>query len=458
MNLHDTAKPAIVSHQRIDETHTRLHGRWLRLLQALWSLLVLCDLFVLLVSLPAFYQVLHTVCTGPIATCFITDQLLPQELVALHQAGISLHTYALAVFCLDLVASLAFLLVGAVIIWRKANTWMGLFVSFLLINFGSLGLSLSHEGSLPIAPTNSLYVLANSIGLPLSILAYLCFAFFFFTFPNARFVPRWSWVLLSLWIVNFVVFSAPPDSPLNINTWLPVLQPLWLLTVFGGSLSTQIYRFRHVALPVERQQIKWLIYGFVPVLLLPICFALLQMVFPSLFWQAVTEPLYRFYYLPVPFCIGIAILRYRLWDIDLLIKRTLVYSTLSVSLGLIYVSLILGLQFLLQGILSQSNTLVIVVSTLAIAALFSPLRHGIQELIDRHFYRRKYDAARTLAAFNTILRNEVDLTQLHEQLVSVVQETMQPIHVSLWLRKPDSKSPPPDRMPPVTFPHSELLP
>jgi hypothetical protein len=119
-----------------------------------------------------------------------------------------------------------------------------------------------------------------------------------------------------------------------------------------------------------------------------------------------------------------------------------------VSLGLIYVSLILGLQFLLQGVIGQGNALVIVASTLAIAALFSPLRRRIQAFIDHRFYRRKYDAARTLAAFSTTLRNEVDLNQLREQLVAIVQETMQPAHVSLWLRKPDSKLPRPDRMPP----------
>src|SRR5260370_14494578 len=324
------------------------HGLALRLLQALWSLLVICDLFVLMVSLPAFYQVLHTVCTGPIATCFITDQLLPQELAALQQAGISLHTYALAVFCLDLVASLAFLLVGAAIISHRAKTCMRLFVSVLLINFGSLGLSISHANSLSIAPTNSLYALASGIGLLLSILAYLCFAFFFFTFPNGRLVPRWSWVLVSFWVVNFVFWVAPANSPLNINNWLPLLQSLWLFIVFGGSLATQVYRYRRVASPQQRQQIKWLIYGFVPVLLLPICFALLQMLFPSLFWQAVTKPLYRLYYLPVPFCIGIAILRYRLWDIDLIINRTLVYASLTLRFIGLYVLVVVGRVSLIQ--------------------------------------------------------------------------------------------------------------
>jgi hypothetical protein len=119
-----------------------------------------------------------------------------------------------------------------------------------------------------------------------------------------------------------------------------------------------------------------------------------------------------------------------------LINRTLVYGTLTVLLALVYVGLIFALQFLLRGIISQNNNVAIVVSTLAIAALFQPLRHRIQAIIDRRFYRRKYNAAKTLEAFSATLRNEVDLGQLREQLLNVVQETMQPAHVSLWLRSP----------------------
>ena len=184
-----------------------------------------------------------------------------------------------------------------------------------------------------------------------------------------------------------------------------------------------------------------------PVLVLPVCFGLVVALFPalsspgSLFGVAV-EPLFRFYYLPIPFCIGIALLRYHLWDIDVLINRTLVYGLLTGLLGALYAGLILGLESLagLFGGQATSNPLVLVISTLAIYVLFQPLRRRIQALIDRRFYRRKYDAAKIVAAFSATLRQEVDLDQVREQLLAVVQETMQPTHVSLWLRSPQQRT------------------
>src|SRR5947209_1783744 len=143
--------------------------------------------------------------------------------------------------------------------------------------------------------------------------------------------------------------------------------------------------------------------------------------------------------LAVPLSLAIAILRYRLWDVDVLINKTLVYGLLTGMLGAVYAGCIVGLQALLRGLFNQTSDVAIVISTLVIAALFQPLRKLIQAGIDRRFYRSRYDAARTLAAFSATLRNEVDLSQLSEDLVTVVQETMQPAHISLWLHRPSVK-------------------
>jgi hypothetical protein len=206
-------------------------------------------------------------------------------------------------------------------------------------------------------------------------------------------------------------------------------------------LIAQVYRHHHAFNPLQRQQTKWILFGGSVTVIIIVGLTVPLYLFPSLgqagsFYQLVIGPVYLVITLIFPLSLGIAILRYRLWDIDIIIHRTLVYITLTVLLAAAYFGLVFALQFLLRGLISQTSGVAIVVSTLAIAALFQPLRHRIQRLIDRRFYRRKYDAARTLAAFSATIRDEVDLNQLCTKLTAVVEETMQPAHVSLWLCPP----------------------
>jgi hypothetical protein len=194
----------------------------------------------------------------------------------------------------------------------------------------------------------------------------------------------------------------------------------------------------------KRQQTKWVVLG----IIVTICYFLVLNIIGTLN-PATTQARSLGFLFPevsyflalmiVPLAIAFSILRYRLWDIDLLINRTLVYSSLTAILAMLYFGCVVLLQHLVNGVTGQvgQSPLIIVASTLAIAALFQPLRRRIQRIIDRRFYRRKYDAARTLADFSATLRNEVDVNQLREHLLEVVQETMQPTHVSLWLLTPE---------------------
>ena len=225
-----------------------------------------------------------------------------------------------------------------------------------------------------------------------------------------------------------------------------VLGMTLLLTSSLAALFSLILRL-HRARGDERQQVKWFLFAAVPAtvcLNLVLSYSMVAAYTTNflfnpvwiLSWEVFNYILYVavFALLLVPVCTYIAILRYRLYDIDVVINRTLVYGALTATLVVLYFGGIVVLQRTFVTLTGQKSTLAVVASTLLIAALFTPLRQRIQSVVDRRFYRRKYDARKTLESFSTQLRNETDLKALSDDLVGVVRETMQPAHVSLWLR------------------------
>jgi hypothetical protein len=261
--------------------------------------------------------------------------------------------------------------------------------------------------------------------------------FLLLLFPTGRLPSsRWrtfAWVSGAV-IAAGVIWSSviSPDVGFNVPP-SPVQLSVLLL---GGVAAASVVVGRRGARRVERQQIKWLLY------VGPIFFVAsgLHIGF-YYFWLAEGSlGLWASYLLvivgglSVPTAIGVAILRYRLYEIDLIVNRTLVYGSLSAMLVALYFGGIVVLQRVFVALTGQQSTLAVVVSTLAIAALFNPLRRRVQGFVDRRFYRRKYDARKTLEVFSAQLRDETDLNALSEDLVGVVRETMQPAHVSLWLR------------------------
>jgi hypothetical protein len=259
-------------------------------------------------------------------------------------------------------------------------------------------------------------------------------------FPDGRLPSRrWrplAW-LSAVPLAIFVVLQAylwpyrgriPPKLGGGIIGSLSDVLFLFMLVCGLACVSSLMFRYRRAA-GRERQQIKWFAYA--------------TAVFPTVLVVSEYLPVRPITYLPllpafslVPVAVGIAILRYRLYDIDVIINRTLVYGSLTVTLALVYLGGVAATQEIFRVLTSQEQQpqIAIVVSTLVIAALFNPMRRRIQAFIDRRFYRRKYDAAKTLEAFSARLRDETDLERLGEDLVGVVTETMQPSHVSVLMR------------------------
>jgi hypothetical protein len=406
---------------------------WQRVAQGTWVLLALVLLVIFVANLPAFFQYARTVCTLPDAGNCPTEQLTPAYVQVLDQLHFSVAVAEGVLAALCVAVSVVYWLLGLLIFWRKSQEWIGLLVSLLLVLFGSTGFL---GFNLPAQTPPLFQLLAQVIVYGLMWPAMLVF---FFTFPTGRFTPRWTWAAFVPFFVVTMLASLPVTSPL-------VPPGALILTTFLP-IGVQVYRYMRVYDAVQRQQTKWFVFGLSVVFLLVFIQGILQALAPgsstaNLWYQLFNGPFWLLLWMILLLGISLPILRYRLWDIDVIINRTLVYGSLTVLLVGLYVGLILALQYLLRGLINQNNDVAIVVSTLAIYALFRPLHRRIQTIIDRRFYRRKYDAAKVVAAFSATLRNEVDLDQLREHLLAVVQETMQPTQVSLWLRQPTGRATP----------------
>jgi hypothetical protein len=269
-------------------------------------------------------------------------------------------------------------------------------------------------------------------------------------FPDGRLPSaRWRWLV---WSTGTVILAGtvltmfaivplsglgPIQNPLSVEgtQTFPLLVEALLWTFVLIAIASLFLRMRR-GVWVERQQIKWVAYaGAITGGGVFLRYLVFMVTSASWAWWLATGIL-TLGIMATPIAMATAILRYRLYDIDVIINRTLVYGSLTATLGLLYFGVVTAAQALFRTLTSQQelSQLVVVVSTLVIAALFNPLRRRIQSFIDRRFFRSKYDARKTLEAFSAKLRDETNLQALNDELVRVVRETMQPAHVSLWLR------------------------
>jgi hypothetical protein len=370
-------------------------------------------------------------------------------------AGATWESFPVGVLIFSSVSGLLNTIIGAVIVWGHPRHPIGWImcatqifwgIDQLVFGYVYYGL-IAHPGSLPVPQI--LPVWHNWTGAPFGIVS---MTLLFLLFPDGQpLSPRWRrviWISIAGLSILLPLFALTPgpiqDFPLLLNP-IAVSETVWaqlrpLVAVSGAlffaglplAVISLFLRLRQ-ARGDERQQIKWFAYA---ATFLPLAIPLLLTGDTG----TVQEP--NWIYLSgwtlqevsstgIALATAIAIFKYRLYDIDIIINKTLVYGALTATLALVY---FMGVV-LLQQVLPSESPISIVLSTLAIAALFSPLRRRIQNAIDRRFYRRRYDAQQTLTAFSEKMRDEVELENLSEALLAVVDETMQPVHASLWFRK-----------------------
>jgi len=421
----DTITPG--TGDQLDSQATSLRGVWLILAWVVWCALAVASLISFATSIFEYLGAVKTLCRPGLC---VSGQPTEQTAEMLRRLGLSVGTYAAFSIALVVVTGLVYCFVAGLVVWRRPTDWLALLTTSMLITQGLYENNyLQGVFNSPTSPWNLVGLLLGYIS-PIQVLFVCAF------FPNGRSVPRWlGWMLVGLCLLDLPP-SLLPSMPLGV-----VVETLFILSGFPLIAGSMIYRYRRVSTPVERQQTKWVVVGgtlavaaflvwFVPQ---PILYSGLSQ--PGSLYDLLGHPLFSIATLAIPICIGFAILRYRLWDIDVIINRTLVYGSLTGLLGALYAGLIIGLESLASDLTGNSDRpVILVISTLVIAALILPLRRRIQSAIDRRFYRRKYDAEKMLEAFSVTLRSEIDLQQLSEQLLRLVQEAIEPASASLWLR------------------------
>jgi hypothetical protein len=384
-------------------------------------------------GMPGEFARLRTPCDSDVA-CAWLPRLTVENARQLGALGLSSDFFAAYFIVLEAAFTLMSFALGAIILWRRPGDRTALVVSLMLVTWGA-----AFFVPYPLLDLSSVWTfLAQTVSFSGSVLLIL----FLYTFPDGRFVPRWTLWPAAVWMTGFVPANYFYDSALWVFEY-PLLDTLLVVAFVGVTAYAQIHRYRRVSGPTRRRQTRWVVFGIVTALVGACALVVLDLVVPGSVLSSLPGSTALFVLASlIPLSIGVAILRSRLFDIDVLINRTLVYGCLTATLALVYFGGVVLLQRTFVFLTGGDSSITVVVSTLAIAALFVPLRRRIQNFIDRGFYRKKYDARRTLETFAGKLRDETNLQALRDELVKVVRETMEPERVSVWLREPSTGAKP----------------
>jgi signal transduction histidine kinase len=394
---------------------TRLRGRPLLVARTAWAVLTVLVVGLFLASVPAAYSQYSSVCNAG-AECRPYWRIAPEDLRALRDLGLSVNSYAAYRLAADICYGFCFWAVGAVILWRKSDNWVALFVSLMLITFGALNVIELTSGASPT------FTAASAV---LNFIGYVSFVVAFYIFPNGRFVPGWTRWLVILWALYGASLSFfPEDSPFHPRAW-PLLSVPMAVVLFGSLVFAQAYRYRLISGPVERQQTKWVVLGFTAAITGVILVVLPAMVYPELLQPGVPKVLYALFELTatnlalllIPLSIGVAILRYRLWDVDVIINRTLVYGALTASVAGIYVLIVGSLGAILQA---RGSLAVSLPAAGVVAILFAPLRQRLQRGVNRLMYGERDEPYGVLSRLGERLEATLEPASVLPTIVEMV--------------------------------------
>ncbi len=405
------------------------------LLAAQVALLVLAILWIgkFTWSLVAYYQDANQLCIGSLIECHDRQQPTQQDLDSLKGEGISLNQFALVQIAFRVIDSFFFCLVGLLIFLRKRTEPATFITAFFLLSFGTIG---GFSGYL-----DSKYFQFVWLFHILAYPAYLSLPLFFFSFPSGKVAPRGLWLVILIWGLYFFVDFILPGVDKS-SSWYSFFQGITWISMFVSGAFSQIYRYFRISTPVERVQTKWVVTGVAVLITIILVISIIPGTAPYLnhaqpysraqmLFDASTGLLDAF----IPFTVGLAIFRYRLWDIDVIIRRTLQYTILTGLLGLVYFGGVTVLQRLFFLITGAKSAAAVVFSTLFLVVLFNPVRRRVQDFIDRRFYRRKYDAEKALAEFASTARTGAELELLSSQVVRVANDSLQPEFAQIWYMK-----------------------
>jgi signal transduction histidine kinase len=409
-----------------EDSGVRWQGRWLVLSRTIWVAVSLFSIALYLASLPPFYNAT--------VNFSIPHQVSdPQALrLSLAQLGISIQLFAIYFICIATLSVSLFLGVGGFIFWRKGNERAAWFFSIVLITFG-------------VVWGNTLGTLSEALPIlkfPITLLDVFGFATFFwlcYLFPDGRFVPRWTSLAAVYGFVQIALIDFFPGTPLDYNTWPPALFLASNLMSVGIMLFAPVYRYRRASTPTQRQQIKWVLFSLVTAILLFIGTAYLGDLplfqepgnSAALYFLG-SNTVYVFAFLLIPIAIGIAILRYRLWNIDLIIRRTLVYGVLTACVVGGYAVVVSGLGSLFR---TQGSLLISLFATGLIAVLFQPVRERVQRGVNRLTYGERDEPYSVLTRLSRLMETPIEPSAAMQLTVETIAHALKLPYVAILLQQ-----------------------